>query len=78
MLASLIPVAEAARKAHLASGTGQSLYLNAGCDCTQVREAVASFGDTAHIRSHGRKAQAKKAGKEGPPLGRGAHPFLGV
>ena len=61
-LASLPPAAEAARRAHLASSAEQGLCLDAGYDCAQVREVVASFGYTAHIRPRGEEAQAKKAG----------------
>ena len=63
-LASLPPAAEAARQAHLASGAAQGLCLDAGYDYAQVREVVASFGYTAHIRPRGEEAQAKKAGQK--------------
>ena len=63
-LASLPPAAEAARQVHLASGAGQGLCLDAGYDYAQVREVVASFGYTAHIRPRGEEAQAKKAGQK--------------
>ena len=63
-LASLPPAAEAARQAHLASGAGQGLCLDAGYDYAQVREALAAFGYTAHIRPRGEEVRAKKAGQQ--------------
>ncbi|RZK10058.1 MAG: IS5 family transposase [Hymenobacter sp.] len=63
-LASLPPVAEAARQAHLASGATQGLCLDAGYDYAQVREVVQALGYTAHIRPRGEEAQAKKAGQK--------------
>ena len=61
-LASLPPAAEAARQAHLTSGAGQGLRLDAGYDYAQVREVVAAFGYTAHIRPRDEEVRAKKAG----------------
>ena len=63
-LSSFPPAAEAARQVHLASGAGQGLCLDAGYDCAQVREVVASFGYTAHIRPRGEEAQTKKVGQQ--------------
>ena len=63
-LASLPPAAEAARQAHLASGAGQGLCLDAGDDCAQVRAVVASFGYPAHIRPRDEEVRANKAGQQ--------------
>ena len=63
-LASLPPTAEAARQAYVASGIAQGLCLDAGYDYDQVREVVAAFGYTAHIRTQGEEVQAKKAGQK--------------
>ena len=63
-LASLPPAAEAARQAHLARGAEQGLCLDAGYDYAQVREVLAAFGYTAHIRPRGEEIQAKKTGQK--------------
>ena len=60
MLSGLPPAAEAARQAHLASGAGPGLCLDAGYDYAQVREVATSFDYTAHIQPRGEEAQAKK------------------
>ena len=61
-LASLPPVAEAARDAHRAAGGEQGRCRDAGYDAKQVRETLTALGDTAHIRSRGEEVQAKEAG----------------
>ena len=80
-LASVPPAAEAARQAHLASGAGQGLCLDAGYDYAQVREALAAFGYTAHIRPRGEEVRAKKAGQQarrwGRPVGWSSAPIPG-
>ena len=63
-LASLLPAAEAARQAHLASGAAQGRRLDVGYDYAQMREVVAAFGYTAHIRPRDEQVQAKKAGQQ--------------
>ena len=63
-LASLPPVAEAARDAHRAASGEQGLYLDAGWEAKQVRETPTALGDTTHIRSRGEKVQAKKASQK--------------
>ena len=69
-LASLPPAAEAARQAHLTSGAGQGLCLDAGYDYAQVWEVAAAFGYTAHIRPRGEEIQAKKTGQQARRWGR--------
>ena len=63
-LRSLPPPAEAARNAHRAAGHDQHLCLDAGYDYDQVRQVVAAWGYTAHIRPRGEEVQAKKAGQK--------------
>ncbi|WP_409025055.1 IS5 family transposase [Hymenobacter sp.] len=63
-LASVPPVAEAARRAHRAEGGAQGLCLDAGYDPKQVRETLAALGYTVHIRPRGEEVQAKKAGQK--------------
>ena len=52
-LASLPPVAEAARDAHRAAGGEQGLCRDAGYDAKQVRETLTALGNTAYIRPRG-------------------------
>lgn len=63
-LRSLPPATEAARAAHWAAGHDQHLCLDAGYDYAQARDVVAELGYTAHSRSRGEEAQAKKAGQK--------------
>ena len=63
-LASLPPVAEAARDAHRAAGGEQGLCRDAGYDAKQVRETLTALGDTAYIRPRDEEVQAKKAGQK--------------
>ena len=63
-LASLPPVAEAARDAHRAAGSEQGRCRDAGYDAKQVRETLIALGDTAYIRPRGEEVQAKKAGQK--------------
>ncbi len=63
-LASLPPAAQAARRAHRATGVAQGLCLDAGYDYAQVREVATGFGYTVHLRLRGEEAQARQAGQQ--------------
>ena len=63
-LASLPPVAEAARDAHRAAGSEQGRCRDVGYDAKQVRETLTALGDTAYIRPRDEEVQAKKAGQK--------------
>ena len=62
-LASLPPIAEAARDVHRAAGGEQGLCRDAGYDAIQVRETLTALGETAYIRPRGEEVKAKKAGQ---------------
>ena len=62
-LASQPPTVQAARQAWQEADVEQHLCLDAGYDYREVRAVVAAHGYTAHIRSRGEEAQAKKAGQ---------------
>ena len=63
-LASLPPVAEAARDAHRAAGGEQGLCRDAGYDAIQVRETLTALGETAYIRPRGEEVQVEKVGRK--------------
>ena len=62
-LASQPPAVHAARQVWQQAEVEQHLCLDAGYDYHEVRAVVAAHGYTAHSRSRGEEAQAKKAGQ---------------
>jgi transposase len=58
--ATLESIPADARRPEPTAGAPQGLCLDKGYDYDEVREIVAAFGFTAHVRSRGEEAQALK------------------